>query len=116
MLNPYAIVRSSDIHESQSRLHCYSRPFAFAGSWVSGTFFLSILTTLDLVLNLEIPGGFIYLAMLVGPGIALVTLVISRLPSKKCWLLCPLSIALQPVQLVVWGYFFLSTGGFEGIQ
>lgn len=119
-MNPYQSPNAIDNPETvsnalpPSRRHIRSA-LAYA-AWGTGTFLLSLLVLIDLLIQANLPGGVFYATFALGPilGVCGAIATKHRTRLKVCLIIA--TFCLLPLQFIILGIALLWTKGFEGVH
>ena len=84
--------------------------------WGIGTFLFSLLIIFDILIGMKLPGGVIYVALLLGPILGVSGAITSRYDARVKVGLIIATLCLVPIQFIVIGFVLLATTGFDGIH
>ena len=115
--NPYEVT-AGNTPQKQGAMRTSRKAKRAVGSivWAGGTLLLTLLIAIDALTPAGISGGFVYIALLLGPLVALLATLTTPFTSRTKWILALTTAVLTPLQVVIIGIARLLATGFEGIH
>ena len=83
-------------------------------TWGAGTFLLSLLILIDLLIGEKLPGGLIYVAFVLGPILGICGAIAMPCKTEEKIILIVITLCLLPIQLMIIGTILLAISGFDG--
>lgn len=83
--------------------------------WGMGTFLPLLLVSIDLLIGTQLPGGVIYIAIVLGPILGILGSIATQFKTSTRIGLIVTTLCLLPIQFIIIGVVLLTTTGFDGI-
>ena len=84
--------------------------------WGTGTFLLLLLVSIDLLFGTKLPGGLIYVSLVLGPILGILGATATQYKKSVKIGLIVTTLCLVPIQFVIIGIVLLAATGFDGIH